>query len=104
MERKKIAIASGVMLSLLILPSLSTMAYAEYVPFEKTTGLDDYLKLSKDRVAIAAENPGTGSGTPMFAAEGILGAIVLSTGVFGGIAAAFFVTGRKGKYAAIGRG
>ena len=104
MERKKIAIASGVMLSLLILPSVSTMVYAQYDPLEKTTGLDDYLKLSKDRVALAAENPGTGSGTPMFAAEGILGAIVLSTGVFGGIAAAFFVRGRKGKYAAIGRG
>jgi len=104
MERKKIAIASGVMLSLLILPSVSTMVYAQYDPLEKTTGLDDYLKLSKDRVALAAENPGTGSGTPMFAAEGILGAIVLSTGVFGGIAAAFFVIGRKGKYATIGRG
>ena len=104
MERKKITIASGVMLSLLILPSVSTMVYAQYDPLEKTTGLDDYLKLSKDRVAIAAENPGTGSGTPMFAAEGILGAIVLSTGVFGGIAAAFFVIGCKGKYATIGRG
>jgi len=28
----------------------------------------------------------------------------LSTGVFGGIASAFFVKGRKGKYAAMGRG
>ena len=50
------------------------------------------------------ENPNTGSGTPMFAVDGALGAIVLSTGVFGGVAASFFVRGRKGKYAAMGRG
>lgn len=104
MKRKKITIAAGVMLSLLMLPSVSSMVFAEYIPLEKTTGLDKYLELSKERVKIASENPGTGSGTPMFAADGILGAIVLSTGVFGGIAAAFFVIGRKGKYAAIGRG
>ena len=104
METKKITIATGVMLSLLILPSVSSMVYAQYTPLEKSTGLEDLLQLSKDKVKIAAENPGKGSGTPMFAADGILGAIVLSTGIFGGIAAAFFVRGKKGKYAAIGRG
>lgn len=104
METKKITIVTGVMLSILILPSVVNMAYAQYLPMEKSTGLEDYLQLSKDKVKVVTENPGTGSGTPMFAADGILGAIVLSTGVFGGIAAAFFVRGKKGKYAAIGRG
>ncbi len=104
METKKITIVTGVMLSILILPSVVSMAYAQYLPMEKSTGLEDYLQLSKDKVKVVTENPGTGSGTPMFAADGILGAIVLSTGVFGGIAAAFFVRGKKGKYAAIGRG
>lgn len=103
MSRKKI-IMTGVMLSILILPSVSSLAFAQYIPSSGNTGLEDYIKLSEDRVRIASENPSTGSGTPMFAADGVIGALVLSTGVFGGIAAAFFVRGRKGKYAAMGRG
>ena len=103
MSGKKTIIATGVMLSLLMLPSVST-AFAQYLPPSGTTGLDDILDLQQERVRIAQENPGTGSGTPMFALEGVFGALVLSTGVFGGIASAFFVRGRKGKYAAMGRG
>ena len=97
-------IITGVMLSVLILPSVSSLAFAQYIPSSEYAGLEDYLKLSEDRVRIANENPSTGSGTPMFAADGVLGALILSTGVFGGIAAAFFVRGRNGKYAAMGRG
>lgn len=104
MSGKKIIIATGVMLSILILPSVSSLAYAQYLPTSGQTGLDDYLKLSQERVRMASENPHTGSGTPMFALDGVLGALVLSTGVFGGIATTFFVRGRKGKYAAMGRG
>ncbi|AJM91918.1 MULTISPECIES: hypothetical protein [Nitrosopumilus] len=103
MSGKKI-IMTGVMLSVLILPSVSSLAFAQYLPSSANTGLEDYIKLSEDRVRIANENPSTGSGTPMFAADGVLGALILSTGVFGGIATAFFVRGRKGKYAAMGRG
>jgi len=103
MSRKKTIIA-GVMLSVLILPSVSSLAFAQYLPSSGHTGIEGYLKLSEDRVRIANENPSTGSGTPMFAADGVLGALILSTGVFGGIATAFFVRGRKGKYAAMGRG
>jgi len=104
MSGKKIIIATGVMLSILILPSVSDLAYAQYLPTSGHTGLDDYLKLSQERVRMASENPHTGSGTPMFALDGVLGALVLSIGMFGGIATAFFVKGRNGKYAAIGRG
>ena len=104
MSGKKIIIATGVMLSILILPSVSSLAYAQYLPTSGQTGLDEYLKLSQERVRMANENPQTGSGTPMFVLDGVLGALVLSTGVFGGIATTFFVRGRKGKYAAMGRG
>ena len=103
MSGKKIVI-TGVMLSVLILPSVSSLAFAQDISSSGHTGLEDYLKLSEDRVRIASENPSTGSGTPMFAADGVLGALILSTGVFGGIATAFFVRGRNGKYAAMGRG
>ena len=64
MSRKKTIIA-GVMLSILILPSVSSLAFAQYIPSSGSTGLED--KLSEDRVKIASENPSTGSGTPMFA-------------------------------------
>ena len=104
MSGKKTIMTAGVILSILILPSASSFAYAQYIPSSGQTGLDDYLELSKERVRIASENPHTGSGTPMFALDGIAGALVLSTGVFGGIATSFFIRGRKGKYAAMGRG
>jgi hypothetical protein len=104
MSGKKIIIVTGVMLSLLILPSVSSLAFAQYVSSSEETGLGESLKLLEDRVRIAKENPGAGAGTPMFAPDGVVGAFILSAGVFGGIAAAFFVKGRSGKYAAMGRG
>ena len=104
MSRKNIVLVAGVMLSILILPSVSNLAFAQYLPSKGQTGFNDYITLAEKRVTIASENPSTGSGTPMFAADGVLGALLLSTGVFGGIATAFFVRGRKGKYAQIGRG
>jgi len=103
MDRKKTTVTTGIILSLLILPSVGNIAFAQYLP-DQTTGLDSYIEIQKERVKIAEQNPGTGSGTPIFAADGIVGAVLLSTGVFGGIAAVFFVKGSKGKYAAIGRG
>ena len=103
MTRKKLAIA-GVMFSILILPSVSNVAFAQYITTDGQTGLGDYLQLAQDKVSLANDNPNEGSGTPMFAADGVLGALILSTGVFGGVAVTFFIKSRQGKYAAIGRG
>ena len=50
-------------MSVLILPSVSSIAFAQYMPPQEATGLDDYLKLSEDRVRLANENPHTSSGT-----------------------------------------
>ena len=104
MTRKKIVIVAGVMFGILILPSVSGIAFAQYLTTDGQTGLDDYLQLAQDRVTIANDNPKAGSGTPMFAADGVLGALILSTGIFGGVAGTFFIRSRQGKYAAIGRG
>jgi hypothetical protein len=104
MTGKKIAIVAGVMFSILILPSVSSVAFAQHLSSDEKTGLDDLLQLAQDRVVLANDNPQAGSGTPMFAADGVLGALILSTGVFGGIAATFFIRSRQGKYAAMGRG
>jgi len=100
----KKAIVTGVIFSILILPSVSSLAFAQYITTDGQTGLDDYLKLSQDKVVLANDNPKAGSGTPMFAADGVVGALILSTGIFGGVAVTFFIRSRQGKYAAIGRG
>ena len=104
MTRKNIAMLAGVIFSIMLFPSVSQIAFAQYVNPDSQTGLEDYIKLAQDRVAVANENPKAGSGTPMFAADGVMGALILSSGVFGGIAASFFIKSRQGKYAAIGRG
>ena len=95
---------AGIIFSILILPSVSSIAFAQYITNNGQTGLDDYLKLAKDKVVLANDNPKAGSGTPMFAADGVVGALILSTGIFGGVATTFFIRSRQGKYAAIGRG
>ena len=104
MTGKKTMIVTGVIFTILILPSVSSVAFAQYLTQDGKTGLDDLLQLAQDRVVLANDNPNAGSGTPMFAADGVLGALLLSTGIFGGIAATFFIKSRQGKYAALGRG
>ena len=66
--------------------------------------LEEALEIQKRRVEAAAANPASGSGTPYLDASGVGGAAVISAAIFGGIAAAFFIKGRSGKYAAMGRG
>ena len=78
-------------------------AYAQYlgnVGSDGETGnfLEEALALQRARVISAQENPASGSGTPYLDASGILGASVISGAIFGGIAGAFMIRGRKGKY------
>ena len=86
------------------------MVFAQYfgnVGDEGQTGartLEEALKLQEARVEVALENPGTGSGTPILDANGVAGAAIIAGAVFGGIAGSFFIKGRSGRYAAMGRG
>ena len=66
--------------------------------------LEEALELQRRRIEAAEANPASGSGTPYLDAGGIVGASVIAGAVFGGIAGAFFLKGRSGKYAAMGRG
>ncbi len=89
---------------------MTSLAAAQYMGSVSETGktgkntLEETLKLAKARVDYAKANPSTGSGTPYLAADGVLGASAISAAVFGGIAAAFFIKGKSGRYAAQGRG
>lgn len=88
----------------------SGAAFAQYlgnVGDQGETGkhtLEEALDIQARRVASAEANPGAGSGTPYLDASGVIGAAVIAGAVFGGIAAAFFIRGKSGKYAAMGRG
>ena len=92
----------------------SAVAFAQYmgnVGDEGQTGsytllskLDEALEIQKRRIDAAEANPASGSGTPYLDASGVIGASVIAAAVFGGIAGAFFIRGRSGKYAAMGRG
>ena len=104
MTEKNLPALAAVIFSLLILPAVNGIAFAQYITSDGQIGLNDFLQLAQDKVVLANDNPKAGSGTPMFAADGVIGALVLSTGVFGGIAITFFVKSRLGKYAVIGRG
>ena len=78
------------------------LAYAQYMGNVGSMGetgsstLEETLQLARDRVTYVDANPGAGSGTPILDATGILGSTI--------IAGALFLKGRKGKYAAQGRG
>ena len=66
--------------------------------------LEEHLELAERKVQKAADNPATGSGTPYLDADGVLGASLIAGAIFGGIATAFLVKGKQGRYAAYGRG
>ena len=88
----------------------ASVAFAQYmgnVGSEGQTGaytLEEALEIQRRRIEAAQANPASGSGTPYLDASGVVGASVIAGAVFGGIAAAFFIRGRSGKYAAMGRG
>ena len=89
-------------LSTIMVPA--AFAYAGSLGQPGGTTLEEQLMLAERKVATAAANPQTGSGTPYLNADGVVGASVIAGLIFGGIATAFFVKGRTGRYAAYGRG
>jgi len=111
MNRKTSAIIATTIAAILIAPGIGAVyaegAYLGNVGPLGQTGqhtLEEALKLQKERVDIALQSADKGSGTPFLALDGALGASLVSGAVFGGVAAAFFVKGRGGRYVAPGTG
>ena len=94
------ALALCMTLSTIMVPG----AFAYVLGSEGAPTLEEQLILAERKVQKAADNPATGSGTPYLDANGVLGASIIAGLIFGGIATAFFVRGRAGRYAAYGRG
>ncbi len=88
----------------------SVVAFAQYMGNVGGTGetgkftLEEALELQRRRIESVEANPEAGSGTPVIDAAGVGGAAVITAAVLGGISGAFFLKGRSGKYAAMGRG
>ena len=105
MKRSRILLAS--LMAIFVIGAITTVpvvwAYSALGDVGGPT-LEEQLILAERKVQKAAENPATGSGTPYLDATGVLGASVIAGAIFGGIATAFFVKGRAGRYAAYGRG
>jgi hypothetical protein len=110
MNTKVLLAASLVAVFVIGIYGTHAVAFAQYmgnVGSEGQTGsytLEEALEIQRRRVAAAEANPASGSGTPYLDAGGVVGASVIAGAVFGGIAGAFFIRGRSGKYAAMGRG
>ena len=89
-----------VVLVLFVAATTLPMAAAQYagVGGGGDITLEDQLELAKRKVDTAAKNPATGSGTPYLDANGVVGASAIAGAVFGGIAIAFVVKGRSGRF------
>ena len=57
-------------------------AFAQYDILEN--GIYSEMKESRDKVSVATQPGAEGSGTPVFAADGVLGASLVSGGIFWG--------------------
>jgi hypothetical protein len=110
MNTKVLLAASLVAVFVIGIYGTHAVAFAQYmgnVGSEGQTGsytLEEALEIQRRRIQAAEANPASGSGTPYLDAGGVVGASVIAGAVFGGIAGAFFIRGRSGKYAAMGRG
>ncbi len=110
MTAKKFYLVTGIVLVVLLVPSVTSTAYAVYLGNPGEDGyigvgtLEEALHLAREKAKAVEDDSAFGSGTPYLAADGVLGASAISAGVFGGIAAALIIKGRHGRYALPGAG
>ena len=94
-------VIGATILALFVASTFLPMAAAQYagVGGGGKVNLEEQLALAKAKVKKAADNPATGSGTPYLDASGVIGGSIVVGAVFGGIAIAFIVRGRSGRFA-----
>jgi len=94
-------VIGATILALFAASTFIPMAAAQYagVGGGGNVNLEEQLELAKAKVKQAADNPATGSGTPYLDASGVIGGSVIVGAVFGGIAIAFVLKGRSGRFA-----
>lgn len=97
----KSIVIGATILALFVASTFLPMAAAQYagVGGGGNVNLEEQLELAKAKVKKAAENPASGSGTPYLDANGVIGGSVIVGAVFGGIAIAFVLKSRSGRFA-----
>ncbi len=91
------SLAYGPPLAVLVLAVLPQMAFAlDYGggPTSPMT-LEQEIDLAKKRIDLVKAHPGQGSGTPYLSPYGVIGATLITGGIFGGIFVAFVVRARQ---------
>jgi len=96
-------VIGATILALFVASAFLPIAAAQYGAGGGGTGetvtLEEQLELAKAKMKAVQENPATGSGTPYLDANGVVGASIIVGAVFGGIAIAFFMRSRSGRFA-----
>lgn len=88
------------LLALFVASSFAPLAAAQYTGVGGgTTTLEDQLKLARSKITAVQNNPHAGSGTPYLDANGVVGASIISGGIFGGIFIAFVVRAKQAEKA-----
>jgi len=90
-------IIGTVLLALFVVSTFAPFAAAQYAGVGGGGGvtLEDQLKLARAKVQAVQNNPHAGSGTPYLDASGVVGASIISGGIFGGIFIAFVVKAKQ---------
>src|SRR6185436_11853454 len=93
-----VAAFSLVIGSILLLPVLN-IAYAQYSGQPGAATLEEQLTLAKEKISNAQQQGAYGSGTAMFGSnlDNSLILMIIIGVVIGGVAAAFFAAGTRGK-------
>jgi hypothetical protein len=94
-------IIGTVLLALFVVTTFAPFAAAQYagVGGGGGTTLEEQLALARAKVTAVQNNPHAGSGTPYLDANGVVGASVISGGIFGGIFIAFVVKAKQAEKA-----
>ena len=91
-------IVGTALLAVFVGSTFAPVAAAQYTP-GGGLGLEQELALAKAKVQAVQNNPHAGSGTPYIDANGVVGASVISGGIFGGIFIAFVVRAKQAEKA-----
>jgi hypothetical protein len=94
-------IIGTVLVALFVASTFAPFAAAQYagVGGGGQTTLEDELKLARSKIQAVQNNPHAGSGTPYLDANGVVGASIISGGIFGGIFIAFVVKAKQAEKA-----
>lgn len=91
------SLAYGPLLAILVSAVLPQMAFAQDYGGGPTSPMtmEQELELAKKRIELVKAHPGEGSGTPYLSPNGVIGAMLITGAVFGGIFVAFLVRAKQ---------